>query len=133
MHHNFMHQAGRHGRRGPRPQYGPRRPKHNIPVNIEETDRGFTARVFCVGFPKDRISINLTGNVIYISGTRDPDHPNPNFLLQEYPVKSFERWFELSEQVDQQAISARFEEGVLLIEAPLKAGAQGPDRAVPID
>ncbi|PPK88596.1 HSP20 family protein [Neolewinella xylanilytica] len=129
-----MHQQqgpGR-GRKQHRPQYGPRRPKHNVPVNIEHTDGGFEARIFCVGFPKDRIQITLTNNVIYISGTRQPEHPEPDFMLQEYPVKSFERWFELSDQVDQQAISARFEEGILIIQAPVKPEARGPEREVPI-
>ncbi len=116
-----------------RPQYGPRRPKHNVPVNIEHTDDGFQAHIYCVGFPKDRIQITLTDNVIYISGTREPENPDPDFMLQEYPVKSFERWFELSDQVDQEAIRARFEDGVLIVEAPIKPEARGPERDVPIE
>ena len=121
------------GRQRNRPEYGPRRPKHNIPVNIERTETGFEARVFCVGFPKDRVKITLTDNVIYISGTRTPDRPDPDFLLQEYPVKSFERWFELSDKVDRSAVTATFEDGVLVITAPYTAEARRPDREVPIE
>ncbi|MTB50521.1 Hsp20/alpha crystallin family protein [Lewinella sp. W8] len=128
-HHKHRHH--RHHRR--RPQYGPRRPKHNVPVNIEEFSTHFEARVFCVGFKREDIKISLANDVIYISGHRHPEHDTPDFLLQEYPIKSFERWFQLSEKVDQEAITAKMDEGVLVITAP-KAGANmKPDREVTIE
>ncbi|THH40401.1 Hsp20/alpha crystallin family protein [Neolewinella litorea] len=131
MRHFHRNQEG--GQRRRRPQYGPRRPKHNVPVNIEETENGFEARVYCVTFAKEDVKIQLTDNLIYISGTRRPENDRPDFLLQEYPIKSFERWFELSEAVDQAAITARFEDGVLVITAPKIPEAQRPEREVVID
>ncbi|CAH0999381.1 hypothetical protein LEM8419_00679 [Neolewinella maritima] len=126
---------GRGGRRRNRrrPQYGPRRPKHNVPVNIAETDTDFVAQVFCVGFDKENVRVTLTGEHIYISGTRQPEDAHPDFLLQEYPIKSFERWFELSEKVDRTAVTASFEDGILIITAPKTREAQRPEREVPID
>ena len=124
---------GHRGRgRHRRPQYGPRRPKHNVPVNIAETDTAFEAQVFCIGFAKENVSVMLTGDHIYISGTRTPADAHPDFLLQEYPIKSFERWFELSEKVDREGISATFEEGILVINAPKTRDARRPEREVPI-
>lgn len=139
-HHKHPGHGGGRGRgrgrgRGPegrRPQYGPRRPKHNVPVNISETAEGFEARIFCIGFAKEDVKINLINNMIYISGTRKPADEHPDFLLQEYPIKSFERWFELSEHVNQEAVSASFEDGVLVIHAPKTAEAQAPEREVKI-
>lgn len=125
--------GGRHGgRHGHRPQYGPRRPKHNVPVNIQETAAGFEARVYCVGFAKEDVKISLLNDMIYISGTRQPAEEYPDFLLQEYPIKSFERWFQLSDKVDQSAISASFEDGVLVINAPKTPDASQPEREVEI-
>ncbi|MEL7161040.1 MAG: Hsp20/alpha crystallin family protein [Bacteroidota bacterium] len=123
------HRRG-HGRR--RPQYGPRRPKHNVPVNIEETPTDFIAQVFCIGFAKEDVKVQLLNDMIYISGTRKPENEHPDFLLQEYPVKSFERWFELSEKVDQKAIKASFKNGTLVITAPKTAAARSPEREVPV-
>lgn len=111
---------------------GRRRPKHNVPVNIEETATGFIARVYCVGFAKENVKIHLIDNMIYISGNRQPEEEFPNWLLQEFPIKSFERWFELSEHVDRESITATFEEGVLVINAPKTASAQTPEREVTI-
>ncbi|MEM1358409.1 MAG: Hsp20/alpha crystallin family protein [Bacteroidota bacterium] len=132
-HHKHHHGRGRGHRRRQRPQYGPRRPKHNVPVNIRETDTGFEARVFCVGFTKENVKVHLINDMIYISGTRQPTDEHPDFLLQEYPIKSFERWFELSEKVDQAAVTATFEEGVLVITAPKTADAQRPEREVAVE
>ena len=143
MHHR-NHPHGRrkeeHGRRNHpgagkgrrRPHYGPRRPRHNVPVNIEETAEKFIARVFCVGFAKEDVKIHLTDGMLYISGTMPPRETYPDFLLQEYPVKSFERWFELSESVDEAAITAEFEHGVLVIHAPKTSAAKRPEREVKI-
>jgi len=71
--------------------------------------------------------------MLYISGTMPPREDYPNFLLQEYPVKSFERWFELSDSVDQSAVTASFEHGILVINAPKVPSAQQPEREVAID
>ena len=129
--HMHKGRGGRGGRR--RPQYGPRRPKHNVPVNIQETAEGFEARVFCVGFAKENVKINLVDDLIYISGTRQPAEEYPDFLLQEYPIKSFERWFHLSDKVDQAAVTASFEEGILVIKAPKFPEARRPEREVEIE
>lgn len=117
-----------YGRRG-----GFRRPKHNIPVNIVENDTEFIAYVHAVTFPKENIRLVVAGDMLYISGTRTPaDDPNPNFILQEYPIKSFERAFELSETVDTSRISARHQDGVLIITAPKTQEAQRPEREIDI-
>ena len=140
MRHHKKHGPGRH-HRGPggrhrgqgRPQYGPRRPKHNVPVNIKETESGFEASVFCVGFAKADVKINIIDDMLYISGSRKPVEEYPDFLLQEYPIKSFERWFQLSDKVDQKAVSATFKEGVLIITAPKVAEAVRPEREITIE
>lgn len=115
------------GRRG-----GFRRPKHNIPVNIIENDTEFIAYVHAVTFPKESIRLVVAGDMLYISGTRSPADLHPNFILQEYPIKSFERVFELSETVDTSRITARHEDGVLIITAPKTAEAQRPEREIDI-
>ena len=116
-----------------RPAYGPRRPRHNVPVNIAETATAFEAHVFCTGFPKEALNVQLTNGGIYISGTMPARDSYPDFLLQEYPVKSFERFFELSERVDVRAVTARHEDGILKISAPKVAGSRTEERRVEID
>jgi HSP20 family protein len=125
---------GRHGwGRGPRGM-GLRRPKYNVPVNIIDNPDSYVVHVYAVGFAKENIRISVADGVLYISGTREVDENNlPNFSMQEYPIRSFERVIGLNEQVDTANISAKQEDGVLIITLPKTPEAQKPAQEVKID
>lgn len=111
-----------------------RRPRYNVPVNIIDNPENYQVHVYAIGFAKENISISVADGVLYISGTREVDESNlPNFSLQEYPIKSFERAINLNERVDTANISAKQENGVLLITLPKTAEAQQPAQEVKID
>jgi len=113
---------------------GFRRPKYNVPVNIVDNPENYEVHVYATGFAKDNIRISVADGVLYISGTREVDENNlPNFSLQEYPIKSFERVIALNEQVNTTNISARQENGVLIITLPKTPEAQKPAQEVKID
>lgn len=115
-----------------RGNWGYRRPKHNIPVNIIEHDDSIEVRIHALTFDPDDIVVSVTNNVLYISGQREPEVDKPNFLLQEYPIKSFERSFELGNDLDIGNIEARMRDGVLAITIPHGEKAQEPDIRVEI-
>lgn len=126
------HAFGRFGRRGQ--GFGFRRPKYNVPVNIAETENNFEVYVYALGFDKENIKVAVTDGLLHISGTRTVDENNlPNFVSQEYPIKSFERVVQLNEQVDTTGINAKQENGVLIITLPKTAEAQKPAQEVKID
>lgn len=112
---------------------GYRRPKYNVPVNIIEADDHFEAWVYCLSFKKEEVKVWVNENTLYITGKRTPKNDQPNFLLQEYPIKSFERVFELSHRADQAKIVARFEEGILKIKVPKLAEATSDMQEVTIE
>ena len=120
-----------HQRRGRGP-LGHRRAKFNVPVNIIEYDDRFECHIYATGFNRDQISITISDDVIYVSGRREPEEDRPNFLLHEFPIRVFERSFELSETVDQAAVTAKQENGVLIIKAPKVAEAQKPDVTIEV-
>jgi HSP20 family protein len=71
---------------------------------------------------------------LYISGTRTlSEDEEPNFSRQEFPVKSFERVLNLNGQVDTENISARQENGMLIITLPKTADAQKPAQEIKVD
>ena len=126
------HPSGRFGKRNWGAAF--RRPKYNVPVNIAETENTFDVYVYALGFDKENIKISITDGLLHISGTRTVDESNlPNFVSQEYPVKSFERIVQLNEQVDTTGINAKQENGVLIITLPKTADAQKPAQEVKID
>lgn len=111
---------------------GWRRPKHNIPVNIIESGEGYELHVHALTYSKESIKVSVIDDMLYITGTREPKDSSPNFVLQEYPIKSFERSFELSHKVDKDNIEAKFAEGVLIITVPKTKEAQKPEVTIDI-
>jgi HSP20 family protein len=111
-----------------------RRPKYNVPINVVDNETHFEVHVYALGFAKENIRISVQDDILYISGTRTIDESNPpNFSMQEYPVKSFERTLALNGQVDKAGISARQLEGVLIIHLPKSADARQPAQDVKIE
>ncbi len=128
------HPFGRFGKRGFGAGFGFRRPKYNVPVNIAEGENTFEVYVYALGFDKENIKVSITDGWLHISGTRTVDENNlPNFVSQEYPIKSFERIVQLNEQVDTTGINAKQENGVLIITLPKTAEAKKPAQEVKID
>lgn len=116
-----------------RGSWGYRRPKHNIPVNIIEQEDHIEVRVHALTFDPDDIIVTVTDGVLYISGTREPEVDKPNFLVQEYPIKSFERSFELGNHLNLDNIQARMNDGVLVVTIGRDEKAKGPDKTIKIE
>jgi HSP20 family protein len=111
-----------------------RRPKYNLPINIADNETSFEVYVYALGYAKENIKISVQDDTLYISGTREADEANlPNFSKQEYPIKSFERMLNLNGQVDVAAITAKQEDGVLVITLPKNAEAQKPSQEIPVN
>lgn len=110
-----------------------RRPKYNIPVNIIEHADAFEVHVHALTFPKDTLKVSVVEDTLYITGTRTPEDDSPNFLLQEYPIKSFERSFELSHRVDKSKVTARYDHGVLIVTVAKTGAASQPEMEVNIE
>jgi len=111
-----------------------RRPKYNLPINIADNEANFEVYVYALGYARENIKISVQDDVLYVSGTRTVDEENlPNFSKQEYPIKSFERMLNLNGQVDITAITAKQEDGVLIITLPKNAEAQKPSQEIPVN
>ena len=116
-----------------RGSWGYRRPKHNIPVNIIEHEDHIEVCVHALTFDPDDIIVTVTDGVLYISGTREPEVDKPNFIVQEYPIKSFERSFELGNHLNLDNIQAKMNNGVLVITIGMDEKAKGPDKTIKIE
>lgn len=96
---------------------GIRRPKYNVPLNITDQETEFVVQVYAVGFAKEDIKIAVTDDVLYISGSKEMEG-KPEFSWQEFPVKNFERTLSLNGKVKVEEISAKTENGVLVVTLP---------------
>ena len=116
-----------------RGSWGYRRPKHNIPVNIIEYEDRIDVCVHALTYDPDDILVTVTDGVLYISGTREPEVDKPNFIVQEYPIKSFERSFELGNHLNLDNIQAKMKDGVLVVSIARDEKAKGPDKTIKIE
>lgn len=113
--------------------FGFRRPKYNVPMNIIESDTQYEVHIYATGFAKENIKLSIVDDVLLVSGTRTVDENNlPNFIHQEFPIRSFERMISLRGQVDNAGITAKHEDGILKITLPKTAQAQKPAQEIQV-
>lgn len=82
--------------------------------NVIETETAFDIEMTLPGFTKEDISIDIDKDIIKISGIKKEDE-TVEYKLREFNYAKFSRSFRLPESVDQNAISAKFKNGILVI------------------
>ena len=97
-------------------------------VNIAESDDAFTLEVAAPGMTKKDFNLELDNGVLTISSeVKKEDEQKENggrFTRREFSYTSFKRAFSLPETVDPEKISAKYNEGVLVIELPKREEAK---------
>ena len=94
-------------------------------LDIEEDDQNFTFSLTLAGLKKEEIKIDLTNDVLTISGERKLEKKESNKVHRvESYYGSFSRSFTLPENVKVDAISAEFNNGILHVTVPKGAVAQ---------
>jgi len=94
-------------------------------VDIWESEQALVLQADVPGVKKDDVEINLDQDVLTISGRVSLDDYNGlRPVYSEFNVGNFFRRFSLGETIDQAAITADMEEGVLTVTLPKKEKAQ---------
>ena len=98
-------------------------------VNIYETKDGYELEAEMPGVNKDGLEITLEGTEITITGHRTNEVVNGEVLFRERNQASYRRVFDLDPAIDTARISARMNQGVLLLSLP-KSEAVKPRKIV---
>lgn len=96
-----------------------------IKLDVEEDDKTYTVRADVPGVKKEDIKVEIDGNVITISAEsrREKDVTEGGKVVHsERSYGAMYRSFSLGQDVDQGAASAKYEDGVLKLTLPKKAG-----------
>ena len=99
-------------------------------VDVEETDKEFIIKAEMPGFNENNVKITVDKHVLHITGEVDEsekDKEGKRYLIKERRHSSFERSFSLPEGLDESAISASFENGILTVTLP-KTPEEQPKR-----
>lgn len=85
--------------------YGSTQPR----ANIDETDKGYSITVEMPGLSRSDIEVSLENDYLTVSGTRENGKNKTHYT----------RSWSLGENVTQEAITARYDAGLLYIEVPM--------------
>lgn len=86
-------------------------------IDISETDDEFQISAELPGMEKEDITVNLENNRLFISGERtlEKEDKGKKYHRVETKYGSFERSFQLPDNVDEDSISATYDNGLLNI------------------
>ena len=92
------------------------------PVNIRESQKSWALDVVAPGFDRSDFRINLEKNILTISAERQEEdkQEDEKHVRKEYSFRSFSRSFTVDERIDASSITAKYENGVLLVDLPKK-------------
>ena len=100
-------------------------------ATVSEGDEAFVVRLEIPGVASDTLEVDLDGEFLTVAGERPEPVAGEGYriLMAEVPWGRFHRRFRLGSQVDRDAISATYREGLLEITAPKRQEAR-PRRIV---
>ncbi len=97
---------------------------HKMPlVNVYESEiNGLEIEVAAPGLTKEAFSVTIEGEELIVSATLNVNKSTENVKVKrkEFDYSTFKRNFRLSDKFDSNKISARYENGILLIKVPVK-------------
>jgi len=96
-------------------------------VNIKESVDEYEVEVAVPGFDKSDFNIELDNNLLTISSEKrmsEEERDDEKITRREFSYQSFKRSFTLPELVEDEKISAKYENGILSITIPKKEEAK---------
>lgn len=96
-------------------------------VNVKEDPNGFEVEMAAPGFEKTDFRVSLNKNLLTISSERKVENETnegQRFTRREFSYQSFSRSFTLPEVVQQDDITAKYENGILKVRIPKKEDAK---------
>jgi molecular chaperone IbpA len=81
---------------------------------VRDSDDSYRITLAVAGFRPDEIEVVAQQNLLTVTGKRDDDDQQGQFLHRGIPARPFERHFQLADFIE--AANARFEHGLLSVE-----------------
>lgn len=101
-------------------------------TDIRETDKGYELSVDMPGFDKKDISLSLENGYITISAKREEKEDDKNYLRRERSY-SCERSYYVGENVTEDDIKAKYNNGTLTLDFPKNEINKLPKKHIEID
>ena len=106
-----------------RPLYG-KHAQNMMKTDVRETDNSYELDIDLPGFKKDEIKVELDNGYLSISAAKgldqDEENKNGKYIRRERYAGAMNRTFYVGDNLTQQDIQAKFEDGILKISVPKK-------------
>ena len=114
-------------RRAEKKLYG-RRGKNLMKTDVREGEKSYELDIDLPGFSKDEITVQLENGYLSISAAKgldkDQENKDGKYIRRERYAGSMSRTFYVGDQLTEQDIQAKFENGILQLTVPKKEAKQ---------
>jgi HSP20 family protein len=92
------------------------------PANINETDKEFQLDLSVPGMKRDDFKVDVEDGALTISSEKEEEkeEKDKNYRRREFSYSSFRRTFTLPDNVDENNINAKYDNGMLHVTIPKK-------------
>lgn len=92
------------------------------PVNIINKKEAFVLDLLVPGYSKEDFKVKLEDNTLTVSAETKDNSPAEGeaFIRKEFSAKAFKRSFNIDHKIDNGAITAKYENGILKLTLPKK-------------
>ena len=87
-------------------------------VNIQENEEGYELQFSVPGYQKDQFRIRNDDGMLKVKAEVKKEQEAQSYNRQEFSVYSFERSFKLPDNVLIDSVSAKLDDGILLVNIP---------------
>ena len=107
---------------------------HFPPVNIVDKAGSYQLEMAVPGFEKADFNVKLENNILTISTEKkvEKNDVNEKMVRTEFSYKAFRRSFTIDDKIDAENISAKYENGILILELPKKEVAKAGSKEINI-
>jgi HSP20 family protein len=108
---------------------------HSPSIDVHEADQAYRVTAELPGLNEEDVEINLRDNSLVISGEKKAEHEEKSEgrYYSERSYGRFQRVIPFAAEIDPDKVHATFQKGVLTVDLPKNAKAQGKARRIQID
>ena len=103
-------------------------------IDITENDKAITLTAEIPGMSEEEVDLSVADGMLTLKGEKTVSHESKQdrSVVIERNYGSFYRSFPIPDRVDQSAIDAKYEKGVLTVTMPKKPGQETTERKIKI-
>jgi HSP20 family protein len=108
--------------------------QNHAPANILETSTAYEISILAPGRKKENFRLKVADNLLTVSfeQQQSSEQEKSNWLRTEFSLDTFSRTFTLNDNIDSNAITAQYNDGILHITLPKKQQTQVGAREINI-